>query len=202
MSTAPRNTATTEGMFEVASQAFWGSPEAGNAILKQEADGQRSFTASSTLPAQMGRNDRKVLEQAGVVFGEEVSGDKMFIYVTLPDGWKKVATDHNMWSNLVDEKGRKRASMFYKAEFYDRSAFLETNRRFGISADYEHSQEGLIVMFVTDGDIKVFTTREYSYTGLKYAQDYDTKEGVASKEASTWLDERYPNWEDASEYWR
>jgi hypothetical protein len=42
----------------------------------------------------------------------------------LPDGWQKRATDHDMWSELVDADGVVVASMFYKAAFYDRRAFL------------------------------------------------------------------------------
>jgi hypothetical protein len=201
MPTAPRNTATPEGMLEVASQGFQGSPEAGNAILKQEADGQRSFTTSDTLPTDMGADDRKVLEQAGVVFGDKVSGDEMFTYVTLPAGWKKVATSHSMWSNLVDDKGRTRASMFYKAAFYDRSAHLHTNRRFGIGMDYDRSDKGIIVKFVTDGETKVFTTKEYPYTGEQYREDYKAQDSAATDEVTAWLEEHYPNWEDASAYW-
>lgn len=201
MATAPRNTATPEGMFEVASQGFQGSPEAGNAILKQEADGQRSFTTSDTLPAKMGQDDRMVLEKAGVVFGDPVAGDDMFTYVTLPAGWQKVATSHSMWSDLVDEKGRKRASIFYKAAFYDRDAFLRTECRFGIGMDYDRSDKGVIVKFVTDGDTKVFTTSEHPYTGEQYREDYKVQDRAATDEVDAWLEENYPNWEDASAYW-
>jgi hypothetical protein len=62
--------------------------------------------------------------------------------VKLPEGWHIKATDHSMWSNLVDDKGRNRASIFYKAAFYDREAFLSFNRRFSMSyiiADYDES---------------------------------------------------------------
>ena len=201
MPTAPRNTATPGGMFEVASQGFQGSPESGNAIRKQEADGQRSFTTSDTLPTRMGEDDRKVLEQAGVVFGGQVSGDEMFTYVTLPTGWKKIATSHSMWSDLVDDKGRKRASMFYKAAFYDRSAHLTTCRRFSTGIDYERSDTGVIVKFVFDGDAKVFTTKEYPYTGEPYSDDYWLQDRAATDEVNAWLKEYFPNWEDTSAYW-
>ena len=42
--------------------------------------------------------------------------------VKLPAGWKKQATDHSMWSKLLDESGAVVASIFYKAAFYDRIA--------------------------------------------------------------------------------
>jgi len=58
----------------------------------------------------------------GIVFGEKV--DDLFTSVTLPEGWHKEATEHAMWSKLIDDQGRERASIFYKAAFYDRSAFM------------------------------------------------------------------------------
>ena len=64
----------------------------------------------------------------GIVFGKEV--DDLFVEVTLPAGWKKEATDHSMWSKLVDDKGRERASIFYKAAFYDRDAHINITQRF------------------------------------------------------------------------
>lgn len=88
-------------------------------IYRQEAQGQQSFVNSETLPTEMGADDRKTLEKSGVKFNEKVKDDEMFQYVELPTGWKKMPTDHSMWSKLVDEKGRERAAIFYKAAFYD-----------------------------------------------------------------------------------
>ena len=93
-------------------------------IEEQEARGQTSFVNSETLPTDIRGGDVTVLEAAGVVFGDLVDGDPIFRHVTLPDGWEKVATDHSMWSKLVDADGVERASIFYKAAFYDRSAFV------------------------------------------------------------------------------
>src|SRR6185436_8068032 len=45
---------------------------------------------------------------------------------------KKIATDHSMYTDLVDDKGRVRASIFYKAAFYDRKADISFKRRFSI----------------------------------------------------------------------
>jgi hypothetical protein len=91
-------------------------------IERQEAAGQQELVNASVLPADCDSASRAALEAAGVVFGEPVAGDPIFVNVTLPDGWKKVATDHSMWSDLVDGDGKKRAGIFYKAAFYDRNA--------------------------------------------------------------------------------
>lgn len=95
-----------------------------DAIPKQEKEGQKSFVTSETLPTDIRESEKQTLENFGLKFGEKVQGDPMFQHVELPEGWKKIPTDHSMWSDLVDEKGKVRANIFYKAAFYDRSAHL------------------------------------------------------------------------------
>lgn len=90
-------------------------------IEAQEARGQRELVNSEVLPA---KGDWEQLEALGVKRGEPVAGDRLFVHAELPAGWKKQATDHSLWSDLVDETGKKRASIFYKAAFYDRDAFF------------------------------------------------------------------------------
>ena len=92
------------------------------AIENQEAKGQREFVISDVLPSVI--DDQKALEEMGVKLGDHVEGDDMFRYAQLPAGWKKRATDHSMWSELIDNEGAVRARMFYKAAFYDRHANL------------------------------------------------------------------------------
>ena len=96
-------------------------------IEASESRGQRELVSSTQLPTQV-RGDKQRLIDAGVVFGEQCKGDKLFCEATLPPGWKKEATDHSMWSKLVDADGVERASIFYKAAFYDRAAFMNVSR--------------------------------------------------------------------------
>lgn len=92
-------------------------------IIAQEKAGQQMLINSTLLPKEMRGDTRKILEDAGCTFGEEK--EDIFIESTLPKGWKKVcAPDHYMWSYLVDENGKQRASIFYKAAFYDRKAHI------------------------------------------------------------------------------
>lgn len=95
-----------------------------NAIEQQEAQGQEELVASELLPSQ---GDWEGLEKLGIKRGDPVEGDSLFVHAHLPDGWTKRPTDHSMWSELVDEKGIKRASIFYKAAFYDRSAQIHVS---------------------------------------------------------------------------
>lgn len=49
----------------------------------------------------------------------------LFYEVTLPGGWQiKPDGDSVYWSNLIDENGKCVCSIFYKAAFYDRDAFV------------------------------------------------------------------------------
>ena len=89
-------------------------------IEAQEAAGQATFCAQEILPKDHG--DREAYEALGFRFGEDY--DDIFVNASLPSGWAKRATDHSMWSDIVDENGTVRARVFYKAAFYDRRAFM------------------------------------------------------------------------------
>lgn len=99
--------------------------DVGQAIMNQEKRGQTDLSRSSKLPIES-RNSRKDFEALGIVFGENV--DDLFVNVTLPEGWRVEPTEHSMWSNLVDVNGRVVATIFYKAAFYDRQAFIGLKR--------------------------------------------------------------------------
>ena len=55
---------------------------------------------------------REVFEAMGIVIGKPVEGDPVFTHCTLPADWQKRATDHSIWSDLLGDKGRKRAAIF------------------------------------------------------------------------------------------
>ncbi len=93
-------------------------------IERQEAQGQAQLVFDDTLPTEGLSKHKDRIEAAGGVIGTPVAGDGMFTHVKLPAGWKKVATGHSMWTDLVDDKGAKVTGIFYKASFYDRKAFI------------------------------------------------------------------------------
>lgn len=97
-------------------------PGGGGAVIeRQEKRGQQALVHSELLPAEL-RDDQADFEALGFVFGDVEADDPMFRRVTLPDGWSRQASDHAMWSYIVDGLGRRRVGMFYKAAFYDRQA--------------------------------------------------------------------------------
>lgn len=101
-----------------------------NAIEASEARGQRELVASSVLPRQFNWCTREEFEALGFVFGEDVADDPLFRNATLPDGWRREGSDHAMWSYLLDQHGRRRVGVFYKAAFYDRKAHMSFMPRF------------------------------------------------------------------------
>lgn len=163
-----------------------------NPIEKMEARGQTELVNSASLPTDMRPSDREALEAAGVVFGAAHDGDPIFCHVTLPTGWRKVATDHSMWSNLLDANGRKRAMIFYKAAFYDRSARLHCCPRYNATADYDTNQPQ-----VEDGGVAIWTGTPIPVENEK---PWEANE-KARELAQAWLSERRPDYMNVTAYW-
>lgn len=163
--------------------------EGRNSIYGDEARGQQSFVQSDTLPTQCPRSD---LEKLGFVFGERQ--DDLFTFVTFPEGWQKVATDHSMWSDLVDGQGCKRGQIFYKAAFYDRSANCSLNRRYNYNTDYVGDDSKKIIVKDTSTGAVLWSTPEYPRGDYK-------RDDVEMGKAKAWLTEKFPQWQDVTAYW-
>jgi len=189
--------------------------ETSGGIEAQEARGQRDFVASDILPMRCNYGTREQLEAMGIIFGEPV--DDLFVEVQLPEGWEKIPTDHSMWSKLLDEKGRERATIFYKAAFYDRSAHLSLSRRFSYGVkpvcgyddpDYRQHEWHCVV---TDCDEVVWTSDERVEPEPEYSLDDEEKKqawrGWSDRKETmgelglAWLEEYYPDWQNPLAYW-
>jgi len=172
-------------------------------IEAQEAMGQAALVGTlGILPKEC---PRQQLEKLGFKFGAD--SDDLFVNVTFPAGWSKKATDHSMWSDLLDDKGRKRGGIFYKAAFYDRSAHMSLNRRYVVTSEYlnaagekhdwkSNAEPAKRRIVVEDrGENKtLWQSESYSRT------DYKTDE-AAQKVAREWLAEKFPQHEDETAYW-
>jgi hypothetical protein len=121
----------------------------GGGIEASERRGQLEFLESETLPSEVQDlyepdqpmvkgSGRALLESWGFVFGKVCGGDTLFQQAKLPPGWSKKGGDHAMWTTIVDEKGRERCSIFYKAAFYDRSAHLSISGRYRYHREYQN----------------------------------------------------------------
>jgi hypothetical protein len=163
-------------------------------IEAQEARGQQEVANTDTLPKDMGGNE-KALKDMGFKIEGPVPGDNLFVYATLPPGWKKKPTDHDLYTDLVDDKGRVRGSIGYKAAFYDRWANLSMKRRIQLSVDYDNKTAG--VALVKAGDTLLFKTKEHK-SDKKMA--YDLRED-ARAEAVAWLKKYFPDYDSPAAYW-
>ena len=110
------NTATRDPLLHVAAAMV----NPGIFITDMEKAGQGQLVSSDVMPSEAPWDDLIAL---GFVPGKLVDGDDLFRHCDLPAGWTKAATDHAMWSTVLDERGVDRVSVFYKAAFYDRRAF-------------------------------------------------------------------------------
>ena len=156
-------------------------------IEAQEAAGQKELVHNETLPKEI--HGREVFEAWGVEFLQDA--DDLFVFALLPDGWKKKPTEHSMWTELLDEQGRCRAMIFYKAAFYDRSAHMSPKRFYAFERYGEPGDPARIVG--ADGSVpfSVPMSEEPSYEERNEAQ--------AKLEA--WAKENLPDYDSFAAYW-
>lgn len=161
-----------------------------------------------------------VWEAVGVTFGDMADNDPLFVKASVPDGWRIVKTDHAMWSYLADEQGRERASIFYKAAFYDRSAHMSIRKCLNTGTqrhpedakkDYSHQRERFTVEVAGPGQkpLCLLWVGNWSHPYDKNERDneksgfnrYMRERDEESERAKAWLSENYPYHENPAFYW-
>ncbi len=170
------------------------------AIERTEARGQQEIVNADVLPTD-GLSPYDVWKAMGVKIGLPLAGDAMFTRVTLPTGWTKRLTDHSMWTDLIDSKGRKRASIFYKASFYDRSAHIRPTVRFEVSRNYAYKE--VMQYRVLDSGTVVFSSTAFPIPRVNGKQDWKSTDHLqALAECRAWLDDHgYPDFTNPAAYW-
>lgn len=170
------------------------------AIENQEKRGQEELIKLEILPVNILDNGQEVLEQAGVTFLGIVPEDPIFQHVKLPTGWSKYMTDTNMWTELLDERGRVRGTIFYKNTNYDRSAHMNLECRFSVRRDYHRqSQDHVAITHVLDSKKVIHTTEPVELPENRHEQYVIAQQ--ADKMAVQWLDRHYPDWYNPASYW-
>lgn len=177
-------------------------------IHDAERAGQAAVVEAPVLPARgwtldaAGRPlpDDMVFAPAGVeILGQH---DDLFLDVRLPAGWRKVARpdkhDRAYYSDLVDARGRVRATIFYKAVSYDRKAHLIWETRFRPTVPFEADDPD---------DRNVRWVVEDAATGTRawesepfVLEDYE-RHRAARAECDAWLEAHRPEWNDPGAYW-
>lgn len=152
------------------------------------------------------RYTKQQYERMGIKIVEEY--DDLFYTVELPDGWEIKPTDHSMWNDVIDSKGRKRISFFYKGVFYDRDAFSNFENRYSFTilpfdeyksdATYEERKFKPWRLFITDCGQKIKKIME---TVVETNDEYLQLDDTLRLEGKHYLDAAYPQWEDINSYW-
>ena len=161
-------------------------------IERQEAAGQRTLVESAMLPKEIRGATREQLAALGFKFGADA--DELFVKCELPPGWTKRGTDHSLHSDLLDERGRKRAGIFYKAAFYDRRANMNLECRYRVDCYCDGSSAAMRRIDVTDcGQV----IKEF---GEVKRDDLDGMD-LLKKAAKAWLAEHHPEWHNPLVCW-
>jgi len=202
-----------------------GGEDAGTAVDIVTGMGTRAFQADESLPTQGSpinpqyihddearANHEKSWAATGIEFGEATSKD-MFVPVKLADGWKKVRTDHPLWTHLIDDKGRIRAEIFYQSAFWDSEAFIRLVRRFTIRKVYfETEDDNRPIQFeIHDSGVVMYQTkitnpgRRPDRSGTEESKAfYERQEAMqkdSQKECKDFLDAQWPDWEQDWAHW-
>lgn len=141
--------------------------------------------------------------------GISIVGDysDLLYSVHLPDGWE-IKSNGMYWSDVIDDKGRKRMSFFYKGGLYDRDAFVNFNRRYNYEispfdkyetdAGYQERKFKPWSLVITDGGNHIKKLDEITPTTDK---EYFALDDNLRKQALDYLDKEYPDWRDIKAYW-
>jgi hypothetical protein len=148
---------------------------------------------------------RTQYEKMGIEIISEA--DDLFWNVKLPEGWKVNATDHSMWNEVRDNNGRKRMTFFYKAAFYDRSAFSNLQTRFQLDvthtadpcSDYDVWEASDFQGTVKDGEVIICQTKCVPATG-DYSKDDKIKDGLW-EELELFMKDHWPEYKNVHAYW-
>lgn len=175
-------------------------------IEAQELEGQAELMYGTEFPIDCDLSLDQ-LSRLGFKIGENI--DRVFRECSLPTGWEIVPTSHSMWNDVLDGNGIKRASMFYKASFYDRSAHVHFNSRYFVEKKHEgdtpevsyKERKRLPVSYVvTDRQ----TGKELYTTAVVTPQEGDEPwdiDDMLRPEADNWLNENYALHKDSLAYW-
>ena len=168
------------------------------AIEAMEARGTQQLSESSVLPTE--GLDPVWAAKVGIKVLGKVDGDPIFSHVDLPAGWHQKTTDHDMHNKLLDDRGRVRASIFYKAAFYDRRADMRPECRYQMRTAYpEETGKGTVATRVVDtakDNVPIIAFEKQAGEGEAWHAS-----NAARKEAAAYLRDNYAAYEDPAAYW-
>lgn len=169
----------------------------GDYITGMEADGQQQLVQSDRIPTDdLGRGGEQALLDLGFTLGDPDPTDPLFRLCTLPEGWARQGSDHAMWSYIVDQLGRRRVAVFYKAAFYDRGAHysVETVGSYVSALLYAEGDDPALIVddewattvalteaLTEERDRALERTRRYTQTDPEYAAEHSARAARAER---------------------
>ena len=143
--------------------------------------------------------DKEIWELLGFKF-TEIPDDDVLYKAELPKGWKIVETDHHMYKDIVDEKGRKRGNMFYKAAIYDRSAHMSLEPRYGVKVDFDG--KGTETIYFGNERERLYTAGTITNPANKdeWAKYNLDRKNLLDK-ATLYGEDNYPGYDNVLSYW-
>lgn len=183
-------------------------------VEAQEKRGQEEQEAKETLPITMNGCKKEDFEKLGFKFFGKT--DRIFWQCSFPPGWKKRATGHSLWSNLIDDKDRNRGSIFFKAAFYDYDAFISLNPRYIIkrimldakkeeifdrkTGEFKDGKRGAEDTLLRFDVVDTATEESVFASDLVERKAYISQE-AEQKKCDEWIAKNYPDWKSPSAYW-
>lgn len=167
-----------------------------------EEEGQRELLAANGASLPITGSEHPCFAKMGIVFGAALDG--FFREATLPPGWSLEASgEHVMWTDLVDDRGRKRARLHHKALLTARMASMKPTVRYIARIEYQgefgrpgESNRGFV--FDNSTQTEIFTTRTLRREGN---DRMFLKTDTLKQEVAQWLKEHFPDHEDPAAYW-
>lgn len=192
-------------------------------IERQEKASQIEQSFLETLPVEMLGCTNRDFEVLGFKFIKRT--DKIFWKCEFPKGWRKRAGAHSMWSDLLDDKGRVRGNIFFKAAFYDYKAHVRLTCRYSIKDVSLDADKNELFDRVTGdykkkgGEVSSFHRHECQdntelktlfaaeicpipdWSNREEAQKISDRHEAEREKCIRWMGEHFPNWKQASAYW-
>ena len=173
-----------------------------NVIEHMEKEGQTEAVKNTMMAIKMNPK-KEEWEKLGFVF-TEIPGDDVLCNAQMPEGWSMKATDHSMWSEIIDNKGLKRGSMFYKASFYDRRAHMSLEPRYRVCVRYIDDNYTTKEIYFGNEKEKLFIAGQLYIPKDASNEEFKTKmeeEDKLKSIAFEFAKENYPDWKDVNAYW-
>ena len=174
----------------------------GDTIEQMEQDGNERAARNIQVAKDM-TPAKEEWEKIGFKF-TEIPGDDVLYQAELPEGWT-MRTTSLYCSEIVDQNGNVRASMFYKSSFYDRNASMYLTARYRVATYYTELEDGATTEIYFGNEQEklyvageVFRKNEMTDEERKIARE---KEIEYTLKAEAYASEYYPNYQDVTAYW-